>query len=63
MRPSLSWSPELAPLPARMPTTWNGTLPIRMYCPNGSRPGSSIFSRTFWPITATAAALASSASV
>ncbi|MNP41687.1 hypothetical protein D3C76_1354030 [compost metagenome] len=46
-----------------MPTTWKGTFSTRMYWPMGSIPAPKSFSRTFWPMTATAAALCSSASV
>ncbi|MNR09891.1 hypothetical protein D3C85_1261140 [compost metagenome] len=63
IRSSLSWSPELAPFSASTPTTWNGTFSIRMYWPMGSILSLNSLSRTFLPITATAAALRSSASV
>ncbi|MNO95042.1 hypothetical protein D3C76_866750 [compost metagenome] len=63
MRPSLSLSPEVEPFSASTPTTWNGALPMRMYSPIGSATPASSFLRTLSPITATAEALRSSASV
>ena len=61
MRESLSESAELAPFSARIPTTRNGTFSSRMYCPMGLGTSLRTLSRTFLPITATAAAASSSA--